>query len=193
MVPKYPASGYHTPYEYELDELEWGTRLNGPSKTYSTTQSLVTPRQLEQTAPSTSIQHGAVNLAHTISSPARNKWRVAACCLTFFMNGLNDSAPGALIPYMEAEYKIGYAIVSLIFVANALGFILAAPLVHALQNRLGRSRAYMLAIAFMAVGYVAVVCKPPFPVVVVGFLLLGWGMGTILAMNNVFIVNLVNG
>lgn len=43
-------------------------------------------------------------------------------------NGMNDSAPGALIPYIERDYHIGYAVVSLIFIANAPGFITAAPL-----------------------------------------------------------------
>lgn len=71
-----------------------------------------------------------------------------------FANGLSDSAPGALIPYMEKfvqpqydynqftyfdrHYDIGYAIVSLIFVTNAVGFILAAFFVDALRAHVGR-------------------------------------------------------
>lgn len=56
-------------------------------------------------------------------------------------NGMNDSAPGALIPFIETDYEMGYAIVSLVFVANAVGFIVATPLTHNLESRLGRHKA----------------------------------------------------
>ncbi|KAL8967902.1 MAG: hypothetical protein Q9197_005164 [Variospora fuerteventurae] len=48
-----------------------------------------------------------------------NRWRFLSACLMCFANGLNDSAPGALIPYLEKGYEIGYAVVSLIFITNA--------------------------------------------------------------------------
>ena len=37
----------------------------------------------------------------------------------YLANGLNDSAPGALIPYVEKWYGIGYAVVSTIWISNA--------------------------------------------------------------------------
>jgi hypothetical protein len=42
-------------------------------------------------------------------------------------------------------------------------------------------------------GYVAIVCTPPFPVVVMAFFFLGYGMATNLALGNVFAANLQNG
>lgn len=33
--------------------------------------------------------------------PYMNRFRLLSICLMNFGNGLNDSAPGALIPYME--------------------------------------------------------------------------------------------
>lgn len=109
-----------------------------------------------------------------------------------FGNGLNDAAPGALIPYMEKDYKIGYAIVSLIFVTNAVGFIAAAPISQVLQARLGRAKTLVLAESIMLAAYIMLVCRPPFPVVVVSFLFLGLGIATNLAPNNVFAANLSN-
>ena len=113
-----------------------------------------------------------------------NRWRVGACGLTLFTTGVNDSAPGALIPYLEKDYKVGYAIVSLIFITNSIGFISAAPSVQAIQSVYGRARANMVGTGFMIVGYIALVCNPPFPVVVISFLFLGFGISMILAMNN---------
>src|SRR6185437_13491447 len=101
--------------------------------------------------------------------------------------GLNDSATGALIPYIEDEYQIGYAVVSVIFITNAVGFISAAPLVQIVESRWGRSRAYVIATTLMSLGYIAIACAPPFPVVVLSFFFLGFGMALFLAMTNAFV------
>jgi fucose permease len=111
----------------------------------------------------------------------------------FLANGMSDSSPGALIPYMEKDYDIGYAIVSLIFVANAAGYILAAPLTHAMHSRFGRSKTSMFCQALLVVGFTIIVCKAPFPAVVVSYFLIGLGVAINLSLNNVFLVNLVNG
>lgn len=143
--------------------------------------------------PHTPVNQETVDAIPAQPSLSQTKWRVLSACLMNLGNGLNDSAPGALIPYIEKDYGIGYAIVSLIFVTNALGFILAAPCTHALEAKLGRSRAYALSMGLLATGYVVIICKPPFPAIVASFFPLGFGMALNLALNNVFCANLVNG
>ncbi|KAJ9613215.1 hypothetical protein H2200_003157 [Cladophialophora chaetospira] len=189
-----------TPTEYELDELKWGRRLNGPRQGSSRDPSpagrpvLPTPDELERSQPPTPKRDQAVDaIVHSFSNPPRNQWRLAASCVMFLLMGLNDAATGALIPYLEKEYNIGYAIVSLIFVTNALGFISVTPVIQLIEARIGRSRSYLIAMALMCVGYIAIVCTPPFPVIVLSFYFLGCGMGLFLAMTNTFIVNLLNG
>lgn len=76
-------------------------------------------------------------------------------------------AAGALIPYMEKHYHIGYAVVSLIFITNAIGFITAAFFTDLTLEKLGRAKACMLSEAMLIAGYVIMVCTPPFPVVVI--------------------------
>lgn len=137
-------------------------------------------------------QLASTDIVPSINNPARNKWRIASACCMFLSNGMSDSAPGALIPYMEQDFHIGYAIVSLIFVTNALGFILAAPLTHWLETRLGRSRTVMICQVPLFTGYLIMVCKAPFPAVVFSFFLIGLGIAVNLALNNVFIANLAN-
>ena len=119
-----------------------------------------------------------------------NKWRVLCACLVYFGNGINDAVPGALIPYMETYYSIGYAIVSLIFVTNAVGFIGAAFCTDAICGHFGRAKTHMLSEACMIIGYIMLVCTPSFPVVVLSFLFLGYGYAINLALNNVFCANL---
>lgn len=119
-----------------------------------------------------------------------NKWRVLSCCLIYFGNGMNDSAPGALIPYIEEDYHIGFATVALIFVSQAVGFILAAFFMDALQTKPGRAKSLMFAEALMLTGYTMIVCTPPFVVVVVAYLFLRYAMATNLSLNNLFCANL---
>ncbi|MCJ1229219.1 hypothetical protein MMC12_005884 [Toensbergia leucococca] len=183
-----------TPTVYELDDLSWGRRYNGPAvpTAPSGIQTPITPNELEMSRPPSPTSDETVDIMQSLSSPPMNRYRLLSACLMFFGNGLNDSAPGALIPYMEKDYKVGYAVVSLIFVANALGFISAAPFANALQARLGRAKTLILAQTSMLVGYTMIVCTPPFPVVVLAFFFTGLGMATNLALNNVFCANLTN-
>lgn len=69
---------------------------------------------------------------------------------------------------MEAYYNVGYAIVSLIFITNAAGFILAAFFVHALDYKLGRARTLMLTDLANIAAYLLMGFAPPFPAFVIG-------------------------
>ena len=186
------------PSVYELDQMNFGDRYSGPptnSPVPAVPEGFNTPPDLNELETNIRSNHGAhiaVDTVQSLSNPPMNKWRFAAACLMCFANGLNDSAPGALIPYIEPYYNIGYAVVSMIFVANAIGFIAAALYTTTLQARFGRAKVLVLAELLMITGYIMIVCTPPFPVVVIAFLLTGLGMATNLALNNVFVANLTN-
>ena len=155
-------------------------------------QRQTTPDQLEASPPHSPVGDGGTAIVPSFWYPSMNKWRVLAACLIYFGNGINDAVNGALIPSMEDHYGIGYAVVSMIFVANAAGFILAAPTSNAIASALGRARTLMLSETIMLIGYVIIVCTPPFPAVVVAYLFLGFGCALNLALNNVFCANLAN-
>ncbi|KAJ5227015.1 uncharacterized protein N7469_007021 [Penicillium citrinum] len=190
-----------SPSDYELNEFQ-PQKSSTPvtvepvskSPTGASTPVLpTTPSVLESRPPSTNVNDEAAECAPDRTNPSwKTKWRLLSVCLINFGNGMNDSAPGALIPYIEKHYGIGYAVVSLIFVTNALGFISAAPVTHAIELKLGRSKSYVLAMALLAVSYVVIICQPPFPVVVTCFYFLGFGMALSLALSNVYCANLAN-
>lgn len=174
-----PPAEPHTPVEARTSSVVSGTKT--PK----------TPDQIEASLPPTPRQHLATtSVVPSLWYPAMNRWRVLAACLVYLGNGLNDSSPGALIPYIETWYGIGYAVVSLIFITNAVGFILAAFFADIISGRLGRARSLMLSEAFMIVGYTIIACSPPFGVVVAAYLVLGFGNALNLAYNNVFCANL---
>ncbi|KAL2039950.1 hypothetical protein N7G274_007353 [Stereocaulon virgatum] len=191
VLKKEPHGLPDLPTAYELDELRTATRSQGPSIPATPgTQTPRTPNDLEMSRPPSPEYIDIVEVLQTWTEPPINKWRVLSACMMNFGNGLNDAAPGALIPYMEKDYSIGYAIVSLIFVTNAVGFLSAAPLAAIVQSRLGRAKTLVLAQTIITAAYVMLTCKPPFPVVVLAFYLIGLGIASQLAPNNMFCANL---
>jgi MFS family permease len=97
------------------------------------------------------------------------------------------------LPSIEHQYDVSYSIVSLLFIAYALGFITSTPIISPLDAALGRSRMLMTACSFISIGYVALICTPPFPVVVISFWFVGTGVGLFLAASNAWVANLTNG
>ncbi|CAG7918989.1 unnamed protein product [Penicillium olsonii] len=182
---------------YELDEIlpaKDSTRVTSKSAALSSAcPPSPSPSELERrlSTPEAADEASTWAVDRTATS-WKTKWRMLSICLISLGSGMNDSAPGALIPYIEEHYNIGYAVVSLIFVTNALAFILAAPLTHSIEHMLGRSRSYALALSVQAVGYVVIICQPPFPAVVASFFLLGFGLALSLALSNVYCANLAN-
>ena len=103
--------------------------------------------------------------------------------------GLNDGAPGALLPSLEKYYNLNYAVVSLIFLANACGFLASSFLSNKLHVALGRCKSLVIGTMFQTLCYVILSTHPPYGAVVTGFCIAGAGMGFILAHANSYIVS----
>lgn len=202
-APAFTRSQGRPPSIEELDAIELpdygltNARLSNdkPAPTQKSSERLdtiepQTPSELERSQPPTPKQEHAANIVPSWRYPSMNKWRMLAACLEYFGNGLNDAAPGALIPYIERWYGIGYALVSLIWITNAVGFIVAAFTTDAIAARLGRAKSLIFSEACMVAAYVIIACPVPFPVVVIAYLLLGFGNQINLGLNNVFLANL---
>ncbi|KAK5661231.1 hypothetical protein OQA88_11124 [Cercophora sp. LCS_1] len=123
-------------------------------------------------------------------APARNstsnRYRLFAVCLISFVNALSDTAPSALIPFMERYYSITPGIISLIFVASALGFIIAAVLIEGVTDHLGRAKTYALAQTLIVLAYVPIANAAPFPALVISFFIIGFGASFNLALGNIY-------
>ncbi|KAH7130380.1 major facilitator superfamily domain-containing protein [Dendryphion nanum] len=181
---KNTATTRQAPSNIELDEYTFGKVYNGP------TADAQTPNELEQSRPTSPARDEGVGLIQRWNDPPINRWRLLSCCLIYLGNGMNDSATGALIPYMETHYHKGHAVMSLIFVGQAVGFVLAAFFNTMLLNKIGRARMLMLAECVLIAGYIMLVCTPPYAGVVAAFFLLGYGAAMTLALNNVFCAHL---
>jgi hypothetical protein len=100
----FPRSYHSVPDPIELENLQWGAKLTGPSGSGTATPTgYQTPRSpLELSRPASPIaEPEGVDAIQSFSSPPMNRFRMVSVCLLNFANGLGDSAPGALIPYIE--------------------------------------------------------------------------------------------
>jgi fucose permease len=199
-----PSTG-PSPSPLELDQLEWGVAYTGPS-TPEALAGTINPIdqssgiQSNLNSPAAIEDRDQVQTAQDQTEIAfaqrwsyfSNKWRVLTCCVLYLADGMSDSAPGALLPYMEKHYSIGYAVVSLIFVSQAAGFLAAAFITDTLKTRLGLAKTYSLSQFVMVTAFAMIIATPPFPVVVFSFFLNGWAMSINIALSNVFCANLAN-
>jgi hypothetical protein len=104
LPPKALSRTYAVQDPVEL--VDFNRNCNRPSVpghiTSSETQTPPTPLELEISRPATPTQFDdGVEAMQSFSSPPMNRFRMLSVCLLNFGNGLSDSAPGALIPYIE--------------------------------------------------------------------------------------------
>lgn len=131
----------------------------------------------------------------------KRRYRTAVGVLiwSFFAYGLNDGTNGPLLPAYQRYYHINFITVSLIFICNCIGFVLAAILnvyVAGLVVRLPKfgtsftfsfSKMLTIAAASRIIGYTVLSTAPPFPVVCVAFTFVGFGLSILNAHGNGFI------
>jgi fucose permease len=72
---------------------------------------------------------------------------------------------------METYYHISYTIMSLVFVGTAAGFIIAAFFTNTILGKLGRAKTLVVAELIQLSAYIVIVCTPPYPLVVVSYVL----------------------
>lgn len=110
-------------------------------------------------------------------SPRINLYRVPATFWSFIVMGMNDATYGAIIPYLEEYYGLDYTIVSLVFLSPFVGYNIAAILNNTIHMSLGQRGVAFLGPFCHMVAYVIIAVHPPYPVLVISFMLAGLGNG----------------
>ncbi|MCJ1474729.1 hypothetical protein MMC13_003389 [Lambiella insularis] len=140
--------------------------------------------------------------------PRINVWRTVIACYGLFIMGMNDATYGvciypvitravltsaqAIIPYLEIYYHVSYTVVSLIFLSPLVGYTCSALLNNRIHMVLGQLGIAYIAPGVRLVAYIVISQHPPFPVLVLVFILAGFGNGLEDAAWNAWIGNMQN-
>ncbi|EUC56936.1 MFS transporter [Rhizoctonia solani AG-3 Rhs1AP] len=98
-------------------------------------------------------------------------------CMGVFAVGLNDTATGANLPSIQDYYRLPYEVVSLVFLAGFGGYLVSCMLNSVLQHAIGTRNVLLMAGILYGGGSLLISFAPPFPLVMVGLCLMGFGGG----------------
>ncbi|KAL5512758.1 hypothetical protein ACEPAG_3024 [Sanghuangporus baumii] len=129
------------------------------------------------------------------TSKKERRFEILSYCTTLgilFMQGWNDGTTGPLLPTMQSHYKVGYTVMSMIFVSNCIGFVSAAIANIRMIQKLGFGTTLAIGAAMQAIGYCIQGPAPPFPVFAIAYYFSGFGLSLQAASSLTFVVNLKN-
>lgn len=119
----------------------------------------------------------ATDKVETWNNPRRNVYKVAATFWAFTIMGMNDATYGAIIPYLETYYDLSYIVVSLVFLSPFVGYTLAAVLNNMVHMKLGQRGVAFIGPLCHLIAYIVIAVHPPYPVLVIVFIIAGLGNG----------------
>ncbi|KAH9852210.1 MFS general substrate transporter [Lenzites betulinus] len=134
----------------------------------------------------------AVFAATTPAMRRKANIQFATLCWSLFMAGWNDGTTGPLLPRIQSVYHVGFAIVSLIFVFNCVGFVTGAAANVWLTERFGFGVVMVIGSMAQVIGYAIEAPAPPFPALVLGYAINGFGLSLQDAGANGFVASLTD-
>ncbi|KAF2735457.1 MFS general substrate transporter [Polyplosphaeria fusca] len=124
--------------------------------------------------------------------PRSNLFRSLAAFWSFVVMGANDAAYGALIPYLQEYYSLTFVVISLVFLSPLAGYTASALLNNSIHLKFGQRGVAIISPACHFISYIIIAIHPPYPVLVIIFMLAGFGNGLADAAWNAWIGNMTN-
>ncbi|KAH9973883.1 major facilitator superfamily domain-containing protein [Lactifluus volemus] len=110
-------------------------------------------------------------------------------CWSLSLLGWSDSSTGPLLPRIQSYYHVGFAVVSIIFIANCIGFVIGSTSNVFLNDKLGFGKIIALGSATQMVAFSIQASAPPFPLFVVAYAINGFGASLGDAQANGFVAS----
>ncbi|THZ21746.1 MFS general substrate transporter [Aureobasidium pullulans] len=120
-----------------------------------------------------------IDSQQTWKEPSINKYRVSVTFWSLAVTGMNDASYGPLLPYLESYYDLSYVIVSLVFLSPFVGYTLSALINNSIHMKFGQRGVAFIAPTAHLIAYIIICLHPPYPVLVVAFILAGFGNGLV--------------
>ncbi|KAG9186505.1 hypothetical protein G6011_09613 [Alternaria panax] len=124
--------------------------------------------------------------------PRTNFFKTSAAFWSFVVMGSNDAAYGALIPYLQEYYSLTFVVISLVFLSPLVGYTASALLNNSIHLKFGQRGVAVIAPTCHLIAYIVIAVHPPYPMLVVIFMLAGFGNGLADAAWNAWIGNMAN-
>ncbi|PPJ61065.1 hypothetical protein CBER1_07419 [Cercospora berteroae] len=103
--------------------------------------------------------------------------RLAAAYYSFVVVGAWDGSYGSLVVYLRESYSLSYLTVSFALLAPVVGYTISAFLTSTIHNRLGYRGIALIASGCHCIAAFSAGLNPPYPLLVVIFMLAGLGNG----------------
>ncbi|KAI0642587.1 MFS general substrate transporter [Trametes meyenii] len=113
-----------------------------------------------------------------------------ALCWCVSCMGWNDGTTGPMLPRIQEHYHIGFAVVSLLFVFNTIGFISGAFANIYLTDRFGMGKVLIMGAICQIAAYAILSSGGPFPLMCAAFVSIGFGLSLQNAHANGFVASL---
>ncbi|OJT07476.1 Bypass of stop codon protein 6 [Trametes pubescens] len=128
----------------------------------------------------------------TLAAVHRRKSLVhfVALCGSLFVNGWNDATTGPMLPRIQEKYNIGFAVVSLIFVFGAAGFLGGALANVYLTDRFGFGKVLFLGSLCQVGAYVVLAPAGPFPLICFAYFVIGFTLSIQVAQATGYVASL---
>ncbi|KAI9438606.1 MFS general substrate transporter [Lactarius indigo] len=136
-----------------------------------------------------SVPGGQVVSEPNKSAEQRAKIQFFSLCWTLFLIGWSDSSTGPLLPRIQSVYDVGFAVVSVIFIANCIGFVAGSTLNIFLNDKLGFGKTIVLGSVAQMVAFSIQASAPPFPLFAIAYAINGFGASFEDAQANGFVAN----
>ncbi|KAH8103078.1 MFS general substrate transporter [Cristinia sonorae] len=114
---------------------------------------------------------GPVFPAVTAEMRRKANIQFAALCWTLFLGGWSSGATGPLLPRVQEVYKIGFTVVSLLFVFNCVVIVNVY-----LSDKVGFGWVVVIGAAVQVAGYAVSVPAPPYAILVLSYFITGFGV-----------------
>ncbi|KAI8147114.1 major facilitator superfamily domain-containing protein [Fennellomyces sp. T-0311] len=105
--------------------------------------------------------------------------------MILFVCGINDGNLGIILPSIKAHYNLSEYVVSIIFLCNTAGYMLAAILNGYMIRYFSQSKTALIGACFMAIGFLIVIFAVPFAVYCASMVIIGFGVALTQAAANV--------
>lgn len=123
----------------------------------------------------------------SLRNPPENLYRVIALCCWGLGAGMTDGVIGSLLPFIEDYYKVSYGIVSLLWLGNALGYILIGLIGYQIDNWLGKWKSLIVGCVFHIAMSAILISGTKFPVICVAMFFGGIGCAINMSQLNIFL------